>query len=100
MLTEARYSKDQLFDLYRAQQASEGSLEENLSRLFIGGWHPEAGNGPSNASWGRAENSRDNQPGAELCWDKGGSIEPLGLVEMDEEEKEVCSVARYTMFAR
>ena len=46
-------------------------------------------NGAPSSSWGRSEQGREVQTGPEICWDRDGTIEPLGLVEMDEEEKEV-----------
>lgn len=56
----------------------------------MSGWQPDIANGLGGASWGRSEQSRDNQSGPELCWDKDGSTEPLGLMDMDDEEREVC----------
>lgn len=90
-LTDTRYSKEQLLDLYKTQQSSDGGLRDGLPSLYIGGWQPDAPNGVSTGSWGRSDTSRDSQPGPDICWDRDGSIEPLGLVEMDDEEKEVGS---------
>ncbi|KAK3711322.1 kinesin-like protein [Vermiconidia calcicola] len=88
-LSDARYSKDQLLDLYKAQQNSDGGLRDGLSNLYLGGWQPDATNGAANASWGRADHGRDTQLGPEVCWDKDGSVEPLGLTDMDDEEREL-----------
>ena len=88
-LTDTRYSKEQLLDMYRAQYNAQGGLNEGLSDLYIGGWQPDVANGTAGASWSRSEQSRDTQPGPDICWDKDGSIEPLGLIDMDDEEREV-----------
>ena len=89
-LTDTRYSRDQLLDLYNNQKNTEGWGKADMSNLFIGGWQPDLANGASGASWGRNEGNRDTQPGPDICWDKDGSFEPLGLTEMDDEEREVC----------
>lgn len=88
-LTDTRYSKEQLLDLYKVQLNSEGGLRDGLPNLYVGGWQPELTNGSGSASWGRSEHSRDSQPAPDICWDKDGSVEPLGLIDMDEEEREV-----------
>ena len=88
-LTDTRYSKEQLLDLYKIQINSEGGLRDGLSNLYVGGWQPELTNGSGSASWGRSEHSRDSQPAPDICWDRDGSVEPLGLLDMDEEEREV-----------
>lgn len=57
------------------------------------GWEPSAANGASTGAWNRRdEQSKDHVPGPEVCWEKDGSLEPIGLVEMDDEEKEVGSL--------
>jgi PERQ amino acid-rich with GYF domain-containing protein len=88
-LTDTRYSKEQLLDLYKAQLSSEGGLRDGLPNLYVGGWQPDLSNGATSASWGRSEYSRDSQPAPDICWDRDGTVEPLGLIEMDDEEKEV-----------
>lgn len=94
-MIDTRYSKEQLLDLYKAQQSSEGGFKDALPNLYVGGWQPDTANGVGSASWGRTEQGRDTQSGPEICWDKEGSVEPLGLVEMDDEEREVCFAADY-----
>jgi PERQ amino acid-rich with GYF domain-containing protein len=42
-------------------------------------------------AWGKSDSARDAQPSADVCWDSDAGIEPLGLIEMDDEEKEVRS---------
>lgn len=84
-----RYSKDQLLDLFRSQQSSEIGLEDGLSDLYVGGWQPDAMNGATTPGWGRTDHSRETQQGPDVCWDRDGNIDPLGLQDMDEEEREV-----------
>jgi len=86
--TESRYSKDQLLDLYRAQEKS-GLLNTNVDGLFVDGWTPGA-NGLSNGVWGKRDDHKDAN-GPEICWDHSGSGQPLALVDMIEEEKEVVN---------
>ena len=87
--TDTRYSKEQLLDLYKAQSSSDGGLRDGLPHLYVGGWQPDLSNGATSASWGRTEQSRDSQPAPDVCWDRDGTVEPLGLLEMDDEEREV-----------
>ena len=97
-MTDTRYSKEQLLDLYKVQQSSDGGLRDGLASLYVGGWQPDVPNGVATGSWGRSDNSRDSQSGPDICWDRDGSIEPLGLLEMDDEEKEVW-FAKWIKFA-
>jgi PERQ amino acid-rich with GYF domain-containing protein len=90
-LADTRYSKDQLLDLYKAQQSVDGGLRDGLENLYVSGWQPDTSNGSASAGWSRGDSSRDVQPGADVCWDRAGTVEPLGLTEMDEEEREVSS---------
>ena len=88
-LTDTRYSRDQLLDLYKAQQSSDGGLRDGLPTLYVGGWQPDLANGVSSSSWGRSEHDRDTQSAVNACWEADGNIEPLGLLEMTNEEREV-----------
>jgi PERQ amino acid-rich with GYF domain-containing protein len=85
--SDTRYTKEQLFDLYRSHHPS---LKEGLPNLYIGGWQPDSNNSTS-VTWGKSDSARDSQPSADVCWDSDAGTEPLGLLEMDDEEKEVCS---------
>lgn len=93
-VADTRYSKDQLLDLFKAQQMSEGGLRDGLPSLYVGGWQPDISNGSASAGWGRPEHSRDGQPGPDICWDRDGTVEPLGLVDMDSEERDVSTACR------
>ena len=88
-VNDTRYSKDQLLDLFKAQAGMDGGLRDGLPNLYVGGWQPDMANGATAAAWGRSEQARDNQPGPDICWDRHGNVEPLGLTDMDEEEREV-----------
>jgi len=88
-IADARYSKGQLLDLYQRQQNTNGGLSDDLNGLFVGGWQPDGANGTPAASWGRNDHNKEPQPGPEVCWDRDGRAEPLGLIDLDDEEKEV-----------
>jgi PERQ amino acid-rich with GYF domain-containing protein len=76
--------------MYRLQKDSE-EIRDGLSDLYMGAWEPNISNGASGASWGRRDDhGREGQSGVDLCWDKDGSIAPLSLSDMTEEEREVC----------
>lgn len=87
---EGRYSKDQLISLFKIQKDSE-DLTDGLSPLYVSNWEPNISNGTSGATWGRRdEHNKDGQVGVDICWDRDGSINPLNLRDLSEEEKEVC----------
>jgi len=88
---EGRYPRGQLLQLFRSQKGSD-DIHDGLSELYAGAWEPNVSNGTSGASWGRRDDQgRESQSGVDLCWDRDGGILPLGLTEMTEDEKEVCS---------
>lgn len=87
-VVDTRYSKDQLLELFRAQQSIDGGLSDGLPNLYVGGWQPDVANGTV-AGWGRTEHNRDAQPGPDVCWDRDGTVGPLGLIDMDDDEREV-----------
>ena len=85
--TEGRYSKDQLLDLFRAQ----GQSGPDVADLFIDGWSPNAVNGTSHGGWGKRDDHKEQQStGAEICWDHEGTVQPLSLIDLNDEEKQVC----------
>ena len=92
--TESRYSKDQLLDFYNLHEKSGFGIL-NLEDLFVDGWRP-AVNGLSNGGWGKRDDHKENN-GPELCWDHSGSVQPLALAEMTEEEKEVDLIANFVL---
>ena len=87
--TDSRYSKQQLLDLYQAYSAPQNGTRP-LEEILTEGWNPGSTHtASSSSSWGRREDTKDAPIGPDICWDQEGSVQPLGLEEMDEEEKEV-----------
>lgn len=84
----SRYSKDQLLDMFRAQGPS-GQLHHNISDLFVDGWNPSPVNGTTNGGWARRDDQKEAPTGPDICWDHEGKIQPLSLIDMSEEEKQV-----------
>ncbi|KAK8233114.1 hypothetical protein HDK77DRAFT_413807 [Phyllosticta capitalensis] len=80
---ENRYGRDQLLSLFRQNAASDDVLDS----LYAGNWGPHALNGAAENSWSR-DHGKEGQPGPDICWDRDGSILPLSLTEMTDEEKE------------
>ncbi|KAI4169411.1 MAG: hypothetical protein LQ343_005715 [Gyalolechia ehrenbergii] len=89
---ETRYSRDQLLDLFRAQ-AKGGPSSIPVSDLFEEGWNPPAANGIPNGGWSRRDEMMDGPSGPELCWDHDGNVQPLGLIDMTEEEQAAFSTS-------
>lgn len=83
-----------MLDLFRTHGRS-GHVNNNISDLFVDGWNPETVNGTSNGGWGKKDEFKDGSGGPEICWDYDGMVQPLGLIEMGEDEKEVCEENRY-----
>jgi PERQ amino acid-rich with GYF domain-containing protein len=91
--TVTRYSKEDLLDVYRAQQES-GAANDDVNGLFVSGWDPGHSNGANGRGWGKSNDGRDNHsPG--VCWDANGSARPISLEEMSEEERAVCHPCTY-----
>ncbi|CAH0025466.1 unnamed protein product [Clonostachys rhizophaga] len=81
-LSPARYSKEDLLDMYRPQRISE-----DPSRLFMQGWNPGHVNGGAVRAWGKSnENHVPQEPGA--CWDVNGESTPMGHQGLTSDEKE------------
>lgn len=91
-----RYTRDQLLDIFK-QQRDAGDLNSNIAELYVGEGDALV-NGASAGKWGRREESDDMAE--TICWEKLGSVHPLGLVDMTEEEREVfgcCVIMERTM---
>lgn len=81
---DTRYGKDQMLEIYQALRESS-AIDRNLDQIFLGGWDPlENKNGPMVSQGGK-----DQVVGPEVCWNYNSRSEPLGLMEMTEEEKQV-----------
>jgi len=85
---EGRYNKDQLLDIYKTQRDS-GSLDRNLAELFQGRWNPLVQKDDVDSGRGKRDDAKDLALGPEICWNQNLEAEPLGLVGMTDEEKEV-----------
>ncbi|KAF3482826.1 GYF domain-containing protein [Arthroderma uncinatum] len=90
---DSSYSKEQLLSLYKNQRGSK-DWGKSISGYFMGDWNPRSERPPTNGSWGKQDDSKDyNAAGPEVCWDHKGQSEPLGLMDMNEEEKELFSTS-------
>ncbi|KAL8932899.1 MAG: hypothetical protein Q9216_006623, partial [Gyalolechia sp. 2 TL-2023] len=89
---ETRYSRDQLLDLFRAQPKA-GPSNIPVSDLYEEGWNPPSANGTPNGTWSRRDEMKDGPSGPELCWDHDGNVQPLGLMDMTEEEQAAFSTS-------
>jgi PERQ amino acid-rich with GYF domain-containing protein len=87
---DARYSKEQLLELYKAQREG-GSLSKHVEDYFVADWDPHTVSAPMNGAWGKRDDHKTSA-GPEVCWDHGGQAEPLGLTDMSDGEKEVCFI--------
>ncbi|KAI9693165.1 MAG: hypothetical protein M1822_005161 [Bathelium mastoideum] len=91
--SEARYSREQLLDLLRQQQEAVNQAQD-LSALFVGGWDGRDRNGANHVDHNvRGEGPNSLPQGAEICWELNGGLQPLGLSEMTEEEKELFTTS-------
>ena len=82
------YSKDQLLDICRSSVDSRSS-QSLISGALTEGWTPGVAGTGNNGGWSRKDEVKDGQMGADICWDFDGSVQPLGFIDMGEEEKEV-----------
>ncbi|KAF7447553.1 GYF domain containing protein [Pyrenophora tritici-repentis] len=77
---EARYSRDQLTQLFRIQQDS-GQLAHGLEHVYMD---------MATGAWGRKDDdAKELRSGVDQCWDREGGILPLSLTEMTDDEREV-----------
>ncbi|KAL8632071.1 hypothetical protein Q9189_002214 [Teloschistes chrysophthalmus] len=79
-----------MLNLFRAQPDGV-SPGFDIRDLYVDGWNPMPSRGMTNGGWSRKDESEDIANGPEICWDHNGSVLPLGLSEMTEQEKEVFS---------
>lgn len=88
--SDSRYSKDQLLSFYKSQRDA-GTLGKNVADYFVADWDPHGETPTVNGAWGQRDD-KDAPSGPEICWDHGGHVEPLGLTDMTDDEKEVCDL--------
>lgn len=79
-----RYSKDEILDLFRSVPTPN---LPDIANLLVPGWNPGQINGATTRSWGKTGDSNHVAPDPGVCWDQDGKMQPVGLVEMTEEEK-------------
>ncbi|KAG8526525.1 uncharacterized protein KY384_008725 [Bacidia gigantensis] len=89
-VAETRYSKDQLLDFFKPQP--DGQYRPTVDSLLMEGFNPRAINGTSHGGWGRNDEHKDGH-GPEMCWDNDGSVQPLGLIPMTDEERDMFSTS-------
>ncbi|KAI9873141.1 MAG: hypothetical protein M1830_000784 [Pleopsidium flavum] len=90
--SDNRYSKDQLLDMFR-RQGESGSLEKNLSSFLVGGWDTSPSNDAVGGLWSRKDDQKEGSSGPDICWDPEGTVQPLGLTEPTDDEKELFSTS-------
>ncbi|KAK4202332.1 hypothetical protein QBC40DRAFT_276573 [Triangularia verruculosa] len=85
----SKYTKDELLDIYKNLPHSQ----MDPSSLFEPNWNPGHVNGshPSARQWGKGGDSGHTPQDPTVCWDADGSVKPIGLEEMTEEERLVFS---------
>ena len=91
--SDSRYSKDQLIGIYKDQRDSH-SLDRNLADLFLDAWNPIDAKNELVGNWGKKDEGKEIASGPEVCWSHNANGEPLGLLDMSGEEKEVCRTSR------
>jgi PERQ amino acid-rich with GYF domain-containing protein len=77
-----------MVDIYKAQRDS-GALNRNLEQLFSGGWNPFEPRDEAPSSWDKRDKGKDQTAGPEICWNHHVDDDPLSLLDMTDEEKEV-----------
>ena len=77
-----------MIDIYKAQRDS-GALNRNLEQLFSGDWNPFEQRDEATSTWDKRDKGKDQTMGPEICWVHRVDDDPLSLLEMTDEEKEV-----------
>ncbi|KAI9838816.1 MAG: hypothetical protein M1837_002309 [Sclerophora amabilis] len=90
--TASRFSKEQLLQVYKSQ-SEDGDLGKDVAGLVMGDWSLGSGDDPNNWPWNRKEDKESHGNGPDICWDPTGSVVPLGLIEMSDEEREHFSTS-------
>lgn len=85
---DSRYSKEDLLNIFRGQRDS-GALGKQMGDHFLASWNPLEEAPATNGAWGKKEDQKESPPGPEVCWDYLGLHEPLGLIDMTEDEREL-----------
>lgn len=91
-IADSRYSKEQLLNIFKTQRDS-GTLGKNMGDHFLAAWNPLEDSSSTNGAWGKREDQKDPSSGPEVCWDHLGQHGPLGLTELNDEEREVSRLS-------
>lgn len=84
---DVRYTRDQLLDIFKHHKAA-GGFYDDPSELYIGEYEQDAA--PSR--WSRKDDPLpDPSTRPDACLNHAANTEPLGLVSMDAEERELFS---------
>lgn len=76
-----RYSRDDLIDIYKG--VSLGAVNE----LYVNGWDPTQTQS-AQRGWGKSSEGTIPQDPT-VCWEPNGSVRPVGIHEMTDQEKEM-----------
>ena len=77
-----------MIDIYKAQRDSD-TLNRNLEQLFSGGWNPFEQRDAASSTWDKRDKGKDQTAGPEICWNHEVDDDPLSLLDMTDEEREV-----------
>ena len=79
-----------MLGIFKSQDDASLS-NELLPSSLSEGWLPGSSSGSGRADWNRKEELKDQQQhNLDVCWAFEDSVQPIGLIEMDDEEKEAC----------
>jgi PERQ amino acid-rich with GYF domain-containing protein len=80
-----RYSKKELLNFFTLQEIPD------VTPYFLAEWNPLQETPTANGSWSKRHDFKDYNSGPEVCWDHSGQTQPLGLMDLTEEEKTVSN---------
>lgn len=87
-MSEARFSKDELLQIFRSQRAS-GELDKHVDSLLLGELAAATHHDDALPGWTQRAEDQRSAPNVSLCWDDTASSHPLSLEDMTREEHEV-----------
>ncbi|KAK4666445.1 kinesin-like protein [Podospora pseudopauciseta] len=81
----AKYTREELLDIFNSIEPAK----MDVSSLLEPNWNPGHLNGsqPSARPWGKSGDSGHAPQDPSVCWDADGSVKPIGLEDMTEEER-------------
>ncbi|KAL2020629.1 hypothetical protein VTK56DRAFT_8119 [Thermocarpiscus australiensis] len=81
-----RYTKEELLDIYKNNVESS---PVDASGLYMPNWNPAHVNGGHSRPWGKSTDSPHVPQDPSVCWDADGTVKPISLEEMSQEEREM-----------